>query len=127
MDLKPTGGKNGRSGNESEKVSEWARQDFLLCVPLQERRSRESDFKLTESTCISYPLDEAKVHFPMGAVETVGKVKFAGASYLLDSGSHNRLWFLCCSCVLMNNLIQGYRIDGYGLLRETEKELAPAL
>jgi hypothetical protein len=78
MDLKPTGGKNGRSGNESEKVSEWARQDFLLCVPLQERRSRESDFKLTESTCISYPLHEAEVHIRMDALETVGKVKFAG-------------------------------------------------
>lgn len=61
----------------------------------------------------------------MAAVPT--HLKFPEASYLLYSGSPNRLCFLCCLCIGMNNLIQGYRIDGYGLLRETEKELAPVL
>jgi hypothetical protein len=37
------------------------------------------------------------------------------------------LWFLFCLCIRMNNLIQGYGIDGHGLLRESEEELAAAL
>src|ERR1017187_2125539 len=54
-------------------------------------------------------------------------VKIEAASYLLDSGRPNRLWFLCCLRIGMNNLIQGYGIDCDGLLREPEKELTAAL
>ena len=45
--------------------------------------------------------------------------------YLFDSGRPDRLWFFCC--IGMNHLIQSYRIDCHGLLREPEKELVTAL
>src|SRR5712691_3011524 len=51
---------------------------------------------------------------------------FQEVGYLLDSGSPYRLWFRFGFGAGVNNPIQGNGLDCYGLLHETEEELAAA-
>jgi len=54
------------------------------------------------------------------------RAKFPREGYLLDSGNPYGLWFSFGFDSGVKNPVQGNGLDGYSLLHEAKKELAPA-